>query len=142
TPAKVEEIRLKGAQKKKEAVSAPRLAEPPGKNADLFRCTSCHAPLTADRKPHNPLKNGECSACHVANPGTVGKCRSPAGTAWKLVAEQPALCAKCHDTSGAAPAHPVIKSQGCTACHDPHASKNPSLTKIWPVEALCYKCHS
>src|SRR5204863_7665277 len=85
-PTKVEEIRLKGAQKKKEAVSAPRLAEPPGKNADLFRCTSCHAPLTADRKPHNPLKNGECSACHVANPGTVGKCRSPAGTAWKLVA--------------------------------------------------------
>jgi predicted CXXCH cytochrome family protein len=124
-------------------VSAPRaLAEPPAKGADLAHCSSCHASLTADRKPHNPLKGGDCSACHVANAGAVGKCKSPASSAWKLVAQQPALCAKCHDTSGAAPPHPVIKSQGCTACHDPHASKNPSLAKIWPVDALCFKCHT
>jgi len=124
-------------------VSAPRaLAETPAKGADLTKCMSCHASLTAERKPHNPLKEGTCDACHVAYAGAVGKCKSPAGSAWKLVAEQPALCAKCHDTSGAAPPHPVIKSQGCTACHDPHASKNPSLARIWPVDALCYKCHA
>ena len=124
-------------------LSAPRaLAEPPSIGADLYKCMSCHASLTADRKPHNPLKGGECSACHIANAGSAGKCKSPESSAWKLVAEQPALCAKCHDTSGAGPPHPVIKSQGCTACHDPHASKNPSLAKIWPVEALCYKCHA
>ena len=124
-------------------VSAPRaLAEPPSPQADLTKCVSCHASLTADRKPHSPLKEGDCSACHVANPGAAGKCKSPSSTAWKLTAEQPALCAKCHDTGGAAPPHPVIKSQGCTACHDPHASKNPSLAKIWPVDALCYKCHA
>lgn len=125
------------------SVSAPvALAEAPRKGADLSKCVSCHGTLTEGRKPHNPLKNGACDSCHAANPGAVGKCKSPAGSAWKLVAEQPALCAKCHDTSGAAPPHPVIKSQGCTACHDPHASKNPSLTKVWPVEALCYKCHA
>jgi predicted CXXCH cytochrome family protein len=125
------------------SVSAPvALAEPPRKGADLAQCTACHATLTEGRKPHNPIKEGKCDSCHVANPGAVGKCQSPAGSAWKLVAEQPALCAKCHDTSGAAPPHPVIKAQGCTACHDPHASKNPTLTKIWPVEALCYKCHA
>jgi predicted CXXCH cytochrome family protein len=124
-------------------ISAPRaLAEPPAPGADLTKCASCHASLTADRKPHTPLKDGDCSACHVANPGAVGKCASPLGSAWKLTAEQPALCAKCHDTSGASTPHPVIKSQGCTACHDPHASKNPSLTKIWPADALCYKCHT
>jgi predicted CXXCH cytochrome family protein len=124
-------------------VSAPKaLAEPPAKGADLNQCASCHASLTVGRKPHNPLKDGDCSACHVKNPGVAGKCQSPASSSWKLAAEQPALCAKCHDTSGAAPPHPVIKSQGCTACHDPHASKNPSLTKIWPAEALCYKCHA
>ncbi|HUJ29438.1 MAG TPA: cytochrome c3 family protein [Myxococcales bacterium] len=124
-------------------VSAPRaLAEQPSKGADLFKCTACHASLTDGRKPHNPLKGGTCEACHVANPGAVGKCRSPQGTAWKLVAEQPALCQKCHDTSGASTPHPVIKAQGCTACHDPHASKNPTLLKISPVDALCYKCHA
>jgi predicted CXXCH cytochrome family protein len=124
-------------------ISAPRaLAEAPASGADLAKCTSCHAPLTANRKPHAPVKGGECSSCHVANPGTVGKCRSPVASAWKFAAEQPALCAKCHDTSGAAPPHPVIKSQGCTACHDPHASSNPTLLKTSPVDALCYKCHA
>src|SRR3954447_10822901 len=125
------------------SISKPAaLAEAPAPTADRASCMACHAALTRGRKPHTPLKNGECSSCHVANPGSVGKCQSPSGSSWKLVAEQPALCQKCHDTSGAAPPHPVIKSQGCTACHDPHASKNPSLTKVWPVDALCYKCHS
>lgn len=132
-------LQLKGAVESK-----PRaLAEQPKPGADLFKCASCHASLTDGRKPHNPLKGGACDACHVANPGAVGKCRSPQGTAWKLVAEQPALCAKCHDTSGSSPKpHPIIKSAGCTACHDPHASKNPTLLKISPVDALCYKCHA
>src|SRR5439155_851554 len=36
-------------------VSAPRaLAEPPAAGADLNQCASCHASLTAGRKPHNP----------------------------------------------------------------------------------------
>src|SRR5262249_54515727 len=123
--------------------SKPRaLAELPKAGADLFKCASCHASLTDGRKTHNPLKEGTCDTCHAANPGAVGKCRSPQSTSWKLVAEQPALCQKCHDTSGAGKQHPVIKSQGCTACHDPHASKNPTLLKIAPVDALCYKCHA
>ena len=124
-------------------VSAPlALAEAPAAGANLSKCTSCHAPLTANRKTHLPLKDGDCSACHVANPGPAGKCKSPVSTSWKLAAEQPALCAKCHDVKAVTPLHPVIKLQGCTACHDPHASKNPSLTKIWPADALCYKCHA
>jgi predicted CXXCH cytochrome family protein len=129
--------------------AAVRLSQPaataaaPRPGADLNDCFSCHRTLIDGRKPHAPLKGGDCATCHTPAPaGTPGKCKSPKASAWKLVAEQPALCAKCHDTSGAAPAHPVIKSQGCTACHDPHASSNPSLTKIWPVVALCYKCHS
>ena len=124
-------------------ISAPRaLAEPPARGADLTRCASCHASLTADRKPHSPLKDGTCSACHVANPGAVGKCKSPAGSAWKLVAEQPALCAKCHDTSGAAPPHPVIKAQGCTSCHDPHGGDFRFNLADAEGTDLCLKCHA
>ncbi|HUJ26326.1 MAG TPA: cytochrome c3 family protein [Myxococcales bacterium] len=105
-------------------------------------CLKCHAALLADKKPHAPVKDG-CSGCHQAQPGAAGKCKSPTAAAWKLAApDQPALCGKCHDTSGAGKQHAVIKSSGCTACHDPHASKNPALLKTFPVVALCYKCHS
>ena len=138
-PAKAAEVKPLPISISKPAA----LAAPPRPGANLDSCLSCHQPLLDGRKIHNPLKDGECSACHVAAPtGTQGKCKSPKSPAWALVAEQPALCAKCHDTSGAAPPHPVIKSTGCTACHDPHASSNPALAKIWPVEALCYKCHA
>jgi len=151
------------------STSAPAaLAVPPAAGADLHDCLSCHHPLTDGRAMHMPLKRGSesCTQCHApAKDAPAGKCLSPVASAWKLTAEQPALCARCHDTTAVGPAalptakdphahqspmrvwglgpwHPVIKSSGCTACHDPHASSNPSLTKIWPVEALCTKCHA
>ena len=122
--------------------STPSFAAEPAPGADLKACLSCHAPMLADMKTHQPARNGDCDSCHLPAPGVAGKCKSPAGPAWKLKAEQPALCAKCHDVTAVTPLHPVIKTQGCVACHDPHASKNPALLKIFPVEALCYKCHA
>ena len=104
-------------------------------------CAGCHAALLAEGKAHKPAKDGNCTTCHLAAPG-AGKCQSPQSSAWKLVADQPALCTKCHDVSGATPLHPVIKSSGCVACHNPHASKNPKLLKRFPVDALCYSCHA
>jgi len=119
----------------------PSSAEEPARGADLTACLSCHAPMLADQKAHQPARGGDCTSCHVLSPGVAGKCKSPAGPAWKLTAEQPALCAKCHDVTAVTPLHPVIKTSGCVACHDPHASKNPALLKTFPVEALCAKCH-
>ena len=117
--------------------ASPAPATPPEAS-----CMGCHAALLADKKPHLPAKDNGCATCHVVASG-VGKCKSPLGSAWKLAAtDQPSLCKKCHDVSGKTPLHPVIKSLGCVACHDPHASKNPTLLKIFPVEALCYKCHA
>ena len=104
-------------------------------------CLRCHATLV-EGKAHQPVKAGDCATCHLAQPGAAGKCQSTESAVWKLVAEQPALCAKCHDVTSVTPLHPVIKSSGCTACHDPHPSKNPALRKTFPVEALCYKCHA
>ena len=124
------------------ALTAPVIATDPAPGADLASCVSCHAPLLAVAKPHQPARSNGCVTCHASQAGAEGKCKSPAGSAWKLLAEQPALCLKCHDVSGATPLHPVIKSSGCTACHDPHGSPNPTLLKTFPVEALCYKCHS
>ncbi len=113
-----------------------------------------------------PVKNGAlCIKCHApAADGAMGTCLSPKASAWTLVATGQALCATCHDTSAATPhpvlksqvghdshstahifgpdQHPVIKSDGCTVCHDPHASINPKLTRRWPLEPLCYKCHA
>ena len=104
-------------------------------------CLRCHATLV-EGKAHQPVKAGDCATCHVAQPGAAGKCQSPESAAWKLAAEQPALCAKCHDVKGGTPLHPVIKTSGCTACHNPHTSPNPALLKLYPVDTLCYKCHA
>lgn len=127
------------------APSAPpasrSLAAQPAAGADLSKCLSCHAPMFADATGHPPAQQGDCSVCHLPAGAAAGRCQSPASTAWKLKAEQPRLCSGCHDVSGAAPLHPIIKSAGCTACHDPHASKNKAFAKAATVEALCAKCH-
>ena len=113
-----------------------------GPGAGVRSCLSCHAPMLAGLAAHKPAKGGDCEACHAPVPGASGKCGSPAASSWKVKAEQPALCLKCHDVSAVTPLHPVIKSSGCVACHDPHGSKNPSLLKLFPVEVLCAKCHA
>lgn len=108
--------------------------------ADDDACTSCHAALTQKKSVHGIFNGGGCSDCHAPD-AKPSKCGGAAGKGWKLVADEPALCVKCHDMSNKTPLHPVIDVLGCTACHDPHASDNPSHLKIWPAEALCYSCH-
>lgn len=116
-------------------------AAEPARNLEQARCTGCHTAILAGGRSHQPAKAGDCDSCHVPSPGAVGKCKSSVSSSWKMKADQPALCLKCHDVTAATPLHPVIKSSGCVACHDPHSSKNPSLLKTFPVDALCYKCH-
>ena len=112
--------------------------------ADRSKCSSCHAALTADKKVHAAARNDGCKACHeLAKDGPAGKCQSAEGASWRLLTAQPALCQKCHsETATEGKLHAPIKSGGCTSCHDPHASKNPTLMKAWPVEETCYKCHA
>ena len=125
---------------KPEAEKAPA---PVAAGVDRTKCASCHAALTANKKVHAVLRSEGCTACHLPNPAGAGKCQSTGARAWKLATDQVSLCQKCHaETGTAGKLHAPIKSGGCTTCHDPHASQNPSLMKVWPLEKNCYGCHA
>ena len=147
-PPKVE--KLPEVEQPPEVVKAPEVLKAPkpvpvavARATDWAKCASCHAALTADKKLHAVVRTDGCKACHQPNPSGTGKCQSAGTPAWKLVSDQVLLCQKCHAaTATTGKLHAPIKSGGCTGCHDPHASKNPSLLKTWPLEKLCYSCHA
>ena len=85
-------------------------------------CTSCHADVSADKFPHDPVKPAACASCHEQAvkeyEGTIhGKARAQG----KTVA---ATCANCHGS------------------HDIKRSKDAaSRTHHDNLEATCASCH-
>ena len=61
------------------AAQAPAASQPaaaPKAAAPAERCSTCHADVTAKRYLHPSLVKNDCTACHKAQAGQVGKCRS------------------------------------------------------------------
>lgn len=114
-------------------------AGPAPETFDSASCSSCHAALLDKKVKHALFDSSGCESCHAPKPGG-GKCKSEISGGWKLTADDPALCAQCHDMKSKTAMHPAIDSGGCGACHDPHASDNPAHLKQ-PVTELCYGCH-
>lgn len=96
----------------------------------------CHDTLVKGASIH--AATDSCDGCHesVATPHPQkGK------KTFKLAAQQPELCASCHEAFGKkAHVHAPVKD-GCTTCHDPHASKEPKLLTA-PLKDLCSSCHA
>lgn len=97
----------------------------------------CHETLVQGKSVHAAAES--CDGCHesVATPHPQkGK------KTFKLTAEQPALCASCHEAFGKkARVHAPVKDGTCTTCHDPHAAKEPKLLTS-PLKDLCGTCHA
>lgn len=100
-------------------------------------CITCHTPHSATSRVllksvvHEPVRKGECDACHkVDGKGTM----TLRNTADKL-------CLECHEiTASAMTVHePYVQGQ-CTVCHDAHASNFEKLLKKAP-EKICLNCH-
>jgi predicted CXXCH cytochrome family protein len=98
---------------------------------------ACHETLVHGKSVHAAVES--CDACHeaVSTPHPVKGKRT-----FKLTAQQPGLCANCHDAFGKKGfVHAPVKDGSCTTCHDPHASKEAKLLTSPPGE-LCGACHA
>lgn len=97
-------------------------------------CFTCHDRFKPKKFIHDPVEQGECTACH-----------NPHGSSYKfqLVAEGAILCFNCHDeelVSGKF-VHGPAAVGGCIACHEPHtADYEKNLKAKGPT--LCFMCHT
>ncbi len=97
-------------------------------------CYTCHDKFKPKKFIHNPVEEGECTACH-----------SPHGSPYRfqLLAKGGALCFNCHDEELVKGkfVHGPAAVGGCVTCHDPHTA---DYTKNLRAEGpnLCFMCHT
>lgn len=99
-------------------------------------CFNCHKKEAFSGKVvHQPLAQGQCSACH--NPHV-------AHFKGLLEKEGSALCFSCHEKQQEAfkqgMVHQPVRSGQCLACHEPHVSSRNGLLKE-QLSATCFGCH-
>jgi len=97
-------------------------------------CILCHSPHSGDGvnllKPsvHEPVRQGQCSACHGDGPSM--ELKGAANT----------LCLTCHTIDTTASMHAPYRDGDCISCHDPHAADYQDLMVSSP-ETVCLNCH-
>ena len=109
-------------------------------------CSTCHVDTTAQEIVHQPVADGDCTACHDPHGKLEGKL---------LPEKEMTLCTNCHDTlisDEITLLHGPIQEGKCSACHNPHGSRYEKLligdysTKIFinyskEKYKLCFSCH-
>jgi predicted CXXCH cytochrome family protein len=101
--------------------------------------TACHAPIAALKFPHAPVKEGDCTPCHVQrakeHPVKEGK-------SFELTAKGGALCKDCHDgLAKKKVVHAPVKDGECLNCHKPHGANDRYLLDGEDRTKLCLGCH-
>ena len=101
---------------------------------------SCHPAVISAKIPHDPVKGGECLACHKQDSPPHP---TPGRKGFSLVARGEKLCAPCHETPGAGlVVHQPFKAGECLSCHQPHGADNEFLLKgTGSSGGLCLGCH-
>ena len=101
---------------------------------------SCHQSILATEKPHAPVKENDCAACHRQK-NKLHPVKNEKG--FELTAKVPALCAQCHDAFGKKKVmHPPVKDGDCLACHKPHGASGRFLMGAGEDRTeLCLGCH-
>lgn len=107
--------------------------------AETCVTTDCHPGLAAIAKPHQPVKDGDCLACHTR---TAAKHPLSGGKSFALVAGDEKLCTPCHEAYGKMKVvHGPVKGGACLSCHKPHGSSARYLLESDDQTALCLQCH-
>jgi predicted CXXCH cytochrome family protein len=99
-------------------------------------CYLCHDRVATKEFVHEPVKGGDCIACHRAH-GATGKHLLDTGSS-------PAdLCFTCHEAKGfrGHHQHGPVAAGDCTSCHGHHDAPVAKLLKKESRE-LCLDCHS
>jgi predicted CXXCH cytochrome family protein len=109
-------------------------------SAESCAVTSCHRSIIDSAKPHAPVKEKDCFACHQQK-NKVHPLLS--GKSWQLTAKVPALCSQCHNPFGKKNVmHPPVKDGECLACHKPHGGSGRFLLEVGENQTdLCLGCH-
>jgi predicted CXXCH cytochrome family protein len=95
-------------------------------------CKMCHSGIGDRKKVHDPVKSGECTACHDPHESNEAKL---------LVKPRESLCSECHsDKSNLKYMHGPAAVGDCTGCHMPHDSDNNALL-VKKGNDLCFTCH-
>lgn len=100
-------------------------------------CYQCHDSYARKLNLHQPVKDGECTACHDPHGRTEGKSLLAADHDLSLV------CFACHDDAAFKDefVHGPAASGACTECHDPHGADQVSLLKQ-SLKQNCVRCHA
>ena len=100
-------------------------------------CFQCHTPMGKGKNVHEPVKSGECIACHKVH-----------GAADRYLLDNredlTLVCTKCHDSASFTQKfmHGPVAVGGCTKCHDPHEGPEKYFIKGSSVRNLCLSCHT
>ncbi len=99
-------------------------------------CNQCHETLGKKKVVHEPVKEGDCLACHKPH-GASGR------FLLDVSEDQTELCLRCHDGAPLKQkfVHGPVAVGACTKCHDPHESNEAYLSRI-PARERCLKCHA
>jgi predicted CXXCH cytochrome family protein len=113
---------------------------PPAVAADSCISASCHQAIGGLKYLHQPVKDGDCSACHQQKAKEHPIKR---GKSFELTAKGAALCSQCHDAKGKKKVvHPPVKDGDCLACHKPHGGSGRYLLDVGENQTeLCIGCH-
>lgn len=101
-------------------------------------CYGCHSQLKKDfakNTVHEPVRKGQCTACHDPHTSNQGKF---------LKKDPKELCYSCHrgleKELQNGNVHTVVLNEKCTVCHNPHATNLGALLAKEPNK-LCLACH-
>ena len=101
---------------------------------------TCHPGVTGFKQLHAPVKDGDCSSCHVQR---AKEHPMKGGKSFELAAKGGALCKTCHDGMGKKKfVHAPVKEGDCLSCHKPHGAGGRFLLEAGDDQsALCQGCH-
>lgn len=103
--------------------------------------TECHSGISAFKYPHAPVKDGDCTPCHVQR---AKEHPVKGGKSFELAAKGAELCKDCHEPMATLKVvHPPVKEGDCTACHKPHGANGRYLLEVTDGDQgpLCLGCH-